>query len=130
MRPPFSDFEAVKQRAKANVQSGLGRLRRWWMRKYKLPASHDLFLSQTVAELHLEQLEDLYEEREGLERELEAGGGDMSAVRAAQERLEQINRALGEQAGDDLIDLWEAELAAGRVPNLDMENVQNAGRKP
>jgi len=88
------------------------------MGKYKLPSSHALFQTQTVTDLLLEQLEDLYEERSDLMRQLEDGAG--AATTAVNARLNKLNSALGESSGDDLLDFWDAELKAGRVPDLDM----------
>ena len=69
----------------------MARLKRWWVGKYHLPASHDLFQCQTVAELLQEQLEDLYEEVADLERQLDAGAG--RAAPAMQSRfLSRISR--------------------------------------
>lgn len=87
------------------------------MSKYRLPASHDLFQTQTLAELHLEQLEDLWDERRDLERQIEQGGN----LHGVHERLAQIRRALGDEMPmDDLVEHWEREIAAGRVPDLDL----------
>lgn len=104
------------------MADGFHRLKRWWMRKYKLPASHDLFQTQTVAELLLEQYGDLLEEKAELESRLEAdpSGRESGLVR---ERLLAIERAFGDvaEAGrDDLVEFWEAEIAAGRAPDLEM----------
>lgn len=91
------------------------------MQKYKLPTSHDLFQKQAVPELMLEWYEDLYEEKYDLETSLRENEGDMTTLNA---RLKQIEAVLDEHGGvftgDELIDHWEAELAAGRVPDLDM----------
>lgn len=95
------------------------------MTKYRLPTNHDLFQTQSVPELMLEWYEDLYEEMD----DIEAAIKDEAIVDAAelgrlQRRLETLQKALGMDVrivtGDPLVDYWEAEIAAGRVPDLDM----------
>jgi hypothetical protein len=123
MRRPFSDHAHLKREARRNVDSGLGRLKRWWAKKYKLPPNHELFRTQTVASLLTEFYEDLYHEKDGLEARLESE--DEAASHASlRERVRTLNKILNEQieapAADDLIDLWERELAAGSKPDLAM----------
>lgn len=95
------------------------RLKHWWAGKYKLPPNHPLFEKQSVAELVLEQYEDLYYQRAELEASLEVLSGD--ALREAERRIVEIGKSLGEKVedGDDLIDKWERELAEGKIPNLE-----------
>lgn len=122
MRPPFSDESELKRQAKRNQEDGLARLRRWWQAKYRLPASHPLFQGQTVAELLLEHYEDLWEELAGLEA-AEARMDDPGRLPQLRERARAIRRALGTEAAaaeDPLTAYWEAEVAAGRVPDMDM----------
>lgn len=95
------------------------RLKHWWAGKYKLPPNHSLFETQSVAELVLEQYEDLYYQRAELEANLEDLSGD--ALREAERKIREIGKALGEKVDgeDDLIDKWERELAEGKIPNLE-----------
>lgn len=119
MRSPFSDATALRADAKRRLDTGEGRLERWWTRKYKRPPNHPLFLSRSIASLMREFYEDLWDERADLERLLETPDSDQGAIRA---RLAVVCEALGEKASasDTLIEEWERELAAGRVPDLDM----------
>lgn len=91
------------------------------MTRYKLPTSHELFQTSTIAELVQEQFEDLYEEKRELEARLpEADGKEHTAITR---RLQEINEALEGQSAiseDELADYWEAEAAAGREPDLTM----------
>lgn len=129
MRLPFSDSARLRKAAKANHASGLSALKRWWVGKYKLPPTHPLFEGQSMAALTLEMFEDLYVRREEIKR-------DLKDVSSAKERLElmdalqKLDEALGERdeatdpngpmvTGDPLVDRWERELAAGRMPDLD-----------
>ena len=74
----------------------------------------------------LEWYEDLYDEKEGLVAQLAAGavGAEASVI---SQRLNAIQDALGVTdskrviTGDPLIDYWEAEIRAGRTPDLDMQ---------
>ena len=67
----------------------------------------------------LEMYEDALLEKEELLSDLEQDAADVSVISA---RLMVIDEFLGEnteEIGDDLIDKWEAELAAGITPDLD-----------
>jgi hypothetical protein len=77
----------------------------------------------------LEQLEDAFDECADLERQLREGAGN--ATTAVTSRLGQLRRMLGEQAHeqDELLDYWDAELAAGRVPDLEMTAADLPGRR-
>lgn len=122
MRPPFSEEAELRRQAAENVKSGMGRIKSWWRRKYRLPTSHPLFQNQTYGELVLEQLEDLFEEKEDLESALEKDPGAAHAG-ALRERLEALDKALGVTQSltqDDLVDFWEKEIAAGREPDQSM----------
>lgn len=130
MRPPFSDESELKRQAKRNQEDGLARLRRWWQGKYRLPASHPLFQGSTTAELLLEYYEDLWEELAGLEA-AEARLDDVGKLPQLRERARAIRRALGAEAApaeDPLTAYWEAELAAGRTPDLNMTPEDLKGR--
>jgi len=65
----------------------------------------------------VEMYEDLYGRRAELMAAIEQGTPTAEAVQA----LNAINAALGEQVyvADPLADRWDADLAAGRVPDLD-----------
>ena len=100
------------------MAGGLGSLRRWWANKYSLPPNHELFESQSIADLNLEMFEDLIGRKRELEAELEAG--ETKNTGALLRALNEINRALGEAetGGDPLVDKWERELAEGKIPDL------------
>jgi len=95
------------------------RLSRWWSKKYRLPANHDLFIARSYAEWHLEYLEDLYFDRQAVIEELEYATGD--EVRALQGQLRSLSEALGIEASynDPLVEKWEQEIAEGKVPSFE-----------
>jgi hypothetical protein len=110
----------VRERAEQAVTAGTVRLRQWWTGKYRLPANHELFLSRTVSDLQQEQLEDVLQERQDLLAALEDSSLSAGARARVSSRLTALSRALGLQTGDDLVEFWDAEARAGRVPDLDM----------
>ena len=63
--------------------------------------------------------EDLESQKQEIERELETDvGGDTR--RKLMDQLASLNKALCvEEPQDDLWDEWEADLAAGRIPDLE-----------
>lgn len=77
-------------------------LRRWWVKKYKLPWTHSLAQEATYAELLVEFYEDYFEEKPEEARKALAKGGEFYF----------------ESTGDPMIDKWERELAAGVTPDL------------
>lgn len=106
----------MKRTARFNVAKGRHHLKGWWVQKYNRPTSDKLYTSQSEAELLLEMYEDLYARRLEIEAQLEKGGVD---AQQALQRIADINRVLGEsESEDDVIDEWEAELEAGRIPDL------------
>lgn len=107
----------MKARAQKNLDSGEAQIKRWWSERYKLPPNHELFLSMSLSEHIQEMYEDLLFKREEVERNLEEGVGDKEIL---MKQLAALNRALEEEVSeDDLIDQWERDLEAGRVPDLD-----------
>lgn len=120
MRLRFSDTENLKWKAERNLENGLTQLRRWWSKKYKLPPNHDLFENQSVAEINLEFFEDLMAQRREVLEELDDEETRSEQAEVLFRQLNAINKALGfpEEVQDDLIDEWERELEAGRVPDL------------
>ncbi len=119
MRLPFADEKRLKRAAKKAVDSGTARVRRWWVNKYHLPTSHPLFQNQAMAELTQEMYEDMYLRQEELRDALESSGrGDGGS--AILEQLNALNAVLGDppEGADPLVDQWEADLAAGRTPDL------------
>lgn len=120
MRPSFMDIERLKRQAKANLATGTYHLRQWWARKYERPATDPLFQNQTEGALQLEWFEDLYQRREEILKNLENAKGGESETLLKQ--LNAINQALDieVEVQDDLVEYWEAEVLAGRVPDLDM----------
>ena len=91
---------------------------RWWSRKYNLPPNHELFLERSLPDLHQEMLEDLMIEESELKKRIEKGeDAEGNLLR----ELNNIQKMLGEDEGteDMLWDKWEAQLAAGEIPDLD-----------
>lgn len=122
MRLRFSDLRKLKQKAKEEVESGLAKLKNWWVGKYKLPWNHELFQSRSIGGLNLEMYEDLYLRKEELEDELEnASGKEYTEI---SKRLNAIYRALDTDndegyEDDPLIAKWERELEEGKAPDLE-----------
>lgn len=118
MRQPFSDWKRAKLRARRKSESDDGdhNLARWWSGKYNLPTNHSLFRNRPLIVHYQEMLEDLFSEKAALEKAVERGELKYSD---AMKRLSVIDKALGEkQVSDSLIDEWEADIAAGRTPDL------------
>ena len=119
-RPFFSDTSRLRKEAKNNLESGTLQLKRWWVDKYNLPPTHDLFIGQSIAELTLEMYEDLFSQRETLRENIH----QVTKYQDEQDILEKINNIneiLGEpnDVVDEVIDKWERELLEGKIPNLD-----------
>lgn len=94
----------------------------WWTRKYKLPANHELFVSQPPAALQREWWTDLYRREKELEQELDDPETSIEQGRVIERTLAKLQKVLhdGEvSSGDALIDKWEAEFEAGKKPNLE-----------
>lgn len=119
MRSGFGNTERLKRTARFNVGKGRHHLKGWWIQKYNRPPTDSLFTLQSEAELMLEMYEDLYAKRDELEARLESGDADNQ--QQCMRRIVDINKVLGEGvvAEDDVIDEWEADIAAGRMPDLD-----------
>jgi hypothetical protein len=98
----------------------MGRLKRWWSNKYKLPPNHSLFVSQSEDELTQAMFEDWMVERESVLEKLKNNDGDGKDLI---EHLNLLNKALGEKKGDvvqdDLFESWERDVEEGRIPDLD-----------
>lgn len=119
MRPYFSDIKRLKQQAKDNRKTGSYYLKQWWVRKYDRPINDPLFQGQTEGALQLEWFEDLYQQREEILANLENKVGDQDTLLR---HLNAINSALDiePEVQDDLVEYWENEVLAGRIPDLDM----------
>ena len=78
-------------------------LRRWWVKKYKLPWTHELAQDALTEDLLVEYWEDYYEEHPHEAREHFTKGGELYF----------------EPTGDELIDKWEEEWAKGVIPDLE-----------
>lgn len=67
MRNPFAkllreeDLATLREVAQSNLKRPHDQLRRWWCKKYQLPAHCDLFTQLTWQELWVEFFEDFYE---------------------------------------------------------------------
>ena len=109
----------MRREAQRAVETGRAQLRRWWSRKYNLPANHPLFLSRTPSDLNQEMYEDLLLRRAELRDSL--GDTDNAGKKKILESISAINVLFGEKAEveDELADQWERDLAEGRDPDLD-----------
>ena len=118
MSRSFSDGATMRARAERNLRDGTLFRRRWWTRKYELPPNHPLFLERSVADLQQEMCEDLLWRRKEIMREIEEEGDKGDVLK---QELDRVNEALGGEAVvvDDLWDQWEADLEAGREPDLE-----------
>jgi hypothetical protein len=129
MRRPFSDVERIRKEARVSHSTFESRVRRWWTRKYKLPASSALFLEQRFAELLQEFFEDLWSEYEIL-KEVFDKEGRLEALEHA--RLLELEKALLDartELQDPLIEKWERELREGRMPDLE-EDLPKTRKRP
>jgi phosphodiesterase/alkaline phosphatase D-like protein len=93
-------------------------LRRWWVKKYSLPPSHDAYRKLTFGELLQDFYEDLMDRRRELENDLEHADGKQRW--AIQDAIKAISKTLGDEveSADPLIDRWEAQIAAGETPDF------------
>jgi len=78
-------------------------LRRWWVKKYQLPWTHELAQASTIPDLLVEFYEDYFAEHPEEARRVFAKDGEFYF----------------EETGDELIDKWERELAQGLTPDLE-----------
>ena len=107
----------LRAQAKRNLKTNDYRIRKWWVEKYKRPASDPLYLSRSWPEWQVEMFEDMLVQREIIMERVANGEVDSKDGLAA---LEGLNKILGdERTVDPLVDKWERELDAGKVPNLD-----------
>lgn len=102
------------------MENGFAQLRRWWSKKYSLPSNHELFESQSVAELNLEFFEELMVRRKEILDDLDDEDTKSSDTGYLFKTLNIINKALGleEESQDALADEWERDLELGRIPDL------------
>ena len=107
----------LRAQAKRNLQTNDYRIRKWWVDKYKRPASDPMFLSRSWPEWQVEMFEDMLTQREIIIERVANGEIDAKDGALA---LEGLNKILGdERVIDPLVDKWERELAMGKTPNLD-----------
>lgn len=106
------------EKAKQSVETGYGQVKRWWVKKYKLPPNHELFESQSIAELTMEMYEDMLLRKQEIMEDLETATTKQAGELYRQ--LNSINSILGEgeTVQDELIDRWERELESGILPDL------------
>ena len=78
-------------------------LRRWWVKKYKLPWTHECAQAATLEELLVEYYEDHYDEFPEEARKEMSDDGEFYFT----------------DSGDALIDKWERELQKGLTPDLE-----------
>ena len=107
----------LRAQAKHNLKTNDYRIRKWWVEKYKRPASDPLYLSRSWPEWQVEMFEDMLTQREIIVERVASGEIDSKEGLAA---LDGLNKILGdERIVDSLVDKWERELDAGKVPNLE-----------
>lgn len=118
MRACFSDEKLLMAKAKESVASGYSQVKNWWVKKYNLPANHELFETQSLAEITLEMFEDMLLKKKEIEKQLETASSKQ--VGFLYEQLNVLNAALGEAVivEDELVDRWERELEQGITPDL------------
>lgn len=118
MRPIFSDGARIKEAARKNWESGMTEVKRWWVDRYKLPPNHSLFLERSLSEWTQEMFEDLFAQKQEIEKELESDLGNSEELLR---RYNTVTKALGEEevVQDELFEQWERDWEAGRVPDLD-----------
>lgn len=77
-------------------------------------------MEQSVPELHLEMLEDMWIQKEEIEKTLDDGNISSKVRRGLQRDLTRIINALGEKSEheDDLVAKWERQIAEGIEPDL------------
>jgi uncharacterized protein YmfQ (DUF2313 family) len=79
-------------------------LRRWWVKKYNLPWTHEAAQCLSHFEILTEFYEDYFE-------------GDKTAL--YKEVADESGHVVLPDTGDELIDKWERELAQGLTPDLE-----------
>ena len=109
------------------------------MHKYGLPATHATYLDRSAAEWLEEMYEDLYLERDAHLDGLEAlGGMQMDAKARTQQRtrlVEQLRRvclrldeSMPDQVRDDVLDTFDAKIAAGE--DVDLQQLMPKNWRP
>jgi len=118
MRPYFTEEKNLKRRAQRNVERGTVAMRRWWCKKYNRPPNDPLYLNRSTASINQELYEDLFSRKDEIEQAIENNEGTAESNLGM---LNAIRKALGEDevSNDPLWDQWEADLEAGREPDLD-----------
>lgn len=100
------------------------------MARFNLPVWHSLYQDQTMAELLEAFVADKLAQKEQLFNDLEDTSLPLQARSAIQQQIAAIDRlASGDEAEpDDILDeIWEAQMAAGLEPDLDL-TVEEARR--
>jgi hypothetical protein len=122
-RHTFTDVAQIRKRAEDSMSDGYGHISRWWSKKYNLPPNHPLFAELSWAEHEHNMLTDFHTRKTEMEEMLNNPDADHEEIRDV---IASLNRAiLGTKGGDtveygdDLVDQWEADIAAGRTPDLD-----------
>lgn len=86
-----------------------------------MPPNHELFESQSIAELNLEFFEDIMVRRKEILEDLENEDIKQEEAGSLYKQLNAVNKILGleEVSSDPVVDEWERELLDGRVPDLE-----------
>lgn len=140
MRITFAGEEAAKKRAKLSLETNAGMLRRWFVRKYGLPTTHEAYTAQSDGEWLEELYADLYAEQKQVLYNLEhlSASGAAPKEQEAERRkltadLQRIATALGEAAPgvvcDPVLDDIEARMARGET-DIDLSALLPKGWKP
>ena len=115
----FASMDRLRAQAKRNLETNDYRIRKWWVDKYKRPSSDPLFLNRSWPEWQVEMFEDMLIQRENILEQISNGDVDSKEGKAVLDSLNKIWGDDAEAAMDPLIDKWERELAAGKMPDLD-----------
>ena len=99
-RDPWARQVAVINLRKPSTETIL---RRWWVKKYKLPWTHECAQDSTIEDLLIEYYEDYFESFPDELRKERSVDGEFYF----------------EELGDPLLDKWEEELRRGVTPDLE-----------
>lgn len=127
----------MKERAKTRRGTLKQVLETWFVQKYRLPASHPLFIGRPLTSHLREYYEDKLDMRDDIEHRLktESGLNHTQRVRML-ETLKAIDGLLGSmdaqesKSQDPLASFWEAQIARGEEPDLDLtlEDLKKMGK--
>ena len=127
MKPRFTDVARLKKRAKREANSIFAIVRRTWVQKYKLPATHELWKKQPFAVHLLEFFEDKYVQKMELQAQLSDAGLDPERRADILSSLSMLDKLLEETVDDELqltgdvvMDALEVSLDRGHDFDMDI----------